>query len=175
MRKILNALLTSQTFSDETLRTLLCEVECIINNRPLTPVSADHRDRDPLTPNHLLHLESISLPISRTDQDLDLSSRRNWRQASYLAEQFWRRWRLEYIPLLQTRAGPTTRSRENVKTGDVVLVVDDSVPRGVWPLGLVEAVRTSDDLRVRSAKVRCRGSILWRPVKKLVKITETSD
>ena len=172
VRKILNGLLTSQTFTEETLRTLLCEVECIINNRPLTPVSADPRDQVPLTPNHLLVLRCVSLPASQTVEDLDLHGKKNWRQASYLANQFWRRWRLEYIPLLQTRAGPVTRSRDNVKVGDVVLVVDDSVPRGTWPLGLVEDVRTSDDAKVRAAKVRCRGTTFWRPVTKLVKITE---
>ena len=159
----------------KTLRKLLCEVECIMNNRPLTPVSADPREQTPLSPNHLLHLRCILLPISRTIQDFDLHSRRNRRQASYLAEQFWRRWRLEYRPLLQTRAGPVTRSRNNMKTGDIVLVVDGSVPRGVWPLGRVEEVRTGDDSKVRTVKVYCHGSTLWRPVSKLVKIAEISE
>ena len=58
VQKILNALLISQTLSEEKLRTLLCEVKCIarwsvfINNRPLTPVSARHRDLVPLTTDH---------------------------------------------------------------------------------------------------------------------------
>lgn len=168
IRKILNSLLTHQSFSDDTLQTLLCEVEAIINNRPLTPVSADVRDDPPLTPNHLLLLRCVLFPPSVTVSTCD--HRRSWRQAGYLAEQFWRRWRTEYLPLLQVRSGPTTRGRSNLKTGDVVLMVDDTVPRGVWPLGLVEEAYRSTDGRVRSVRVRARGATFDRPVTKLIKI-----
>ena len=172
VRKILNALLTEQAFTDETLHTLLCEVECIMNNRPLTPVSADHRDELPLTPNHLLHLRCIHLPSSDTPGDGDLAGRRHWKQAAYLADQFWRRWRREYLPLLQERAGRCTRSTTNLKPGDIVLLVDDTVPRGTWPLGRVEAARRGSDGRVRSVHVRVRGTTYERPVNKVVKIVE---
>ena len=134
------------------------------------PVTNDPRDLLPLTPNHLLHLRAIVMP-GNVVMDRDLFSKKSWRRASFLAEQFWRRWRAEYIPLLQERAGPFTRSQANLKQGDVVLVVDSSVPRGVWPIGLVEEVKVSSDSRVRSVKVRCRGNSLWRPVHKLVKVT----
>ena len=173
VRKILNALLTEQTFSEETLQTLLCEVECIMNNRPLTPVSADVRDEAPITPNHLLHLQSVTLPSSDAPRYGDLVGHRQWKRAAYLAEQFWRRWRKEYLPLLQTRAGPCTRSRTNLKTGDIVLLVDDTVPRGTWPLGRVEETAVGSDGRVRTVRVRARGTTFLRPVTKVVKIVST--
>ena len=172
VRKILNALLTEQTFTEETLHTLLCEVECIMNNRPLTPVSADPRDEVPLSPNHLLHLTCVTLPSCDSPADSDLVGRSQWKQAAYLAEQFWRRWRREYLPLLQTRAGPCTRSRTNLKPGDVVLLVDDAVPRGTWPLGRVEGASVGSDGRVRSVQVRVRGTTFVRPITKVVKIVE---
>ena len=168
IRKILNSLLAQQTFSLETLQTLLCEIEAIINNRPLTPVSSDAYDQPPLTPNHLLLLQSVVFPPSSTVWD----HRKSWKQAGYLADQFWRRWRAEYLPLLQERAAPTTRSRANVKKGDVVLIVDDSVPRGVWPLGRVEEAFQSADGRVRSVRVRARGTTYDRPITKVVKIID---
>lgn len=170
IRKIMNALLTEQTFSEETLQTLLCEVECIMNNRPLTPVSADLRDGAPITPNHILHLESVTLPGGDSPRCGDLVGRSQWRRAAYLAECFWRRWRQEYLPLLQERTGPTTRSKANLKSGDVVLMVDNTVPRGVWPLGRVEEVFLGADGRVRTVRVRCRGTNYIRPITKLVKI-----
>ena len=43
---------------DEGLVTLLCEVESIINGRPITTVSGDSNDPELLTPNHLLFLRS---------------------------------------------------------------------------------------------------------------------
>ena len=170
VRKILNALLTQQTFNDETLHTFLCEAESIMNNRPLVPVTNDPRDQQPLTPNHILHLSAIVMPKS-TVSDRDVFSKKSWKRASYLAEQFWRRWRTEYLPLLQQRTGPFLRSQVNLQQGDVVVIVDDSVPRGVWPMGLIEGVKQSSDNRVRSVKVRCKGTTLWRPIHKLVKIT----
>ena len=172
VRKILNAILTEQAFTEETLHTLMCEVECIINNRPLTPVSPDPRDESPLTPNHLLHLSCVTLPSSDSAAESDLVGRRQWKQAAYLAEQFWRRWRREYLPLLQLRAGPCTRARTNLRPGNVVLVVDDSVPRGTWPLGRVEEALVGSDGRVRTVRVSVRGTTFVRPITKVVKIVE---
>ena len=44
----------SRTLGDSTLYTFACEVEAIMNNRPLLHVSSDITDMEPLTPNHLL-------------------------------------------------------------------------------------------------------------------------
>ena len=60
--------------------------------------------------------------------------------------------------------------RKNLQQGDTVLLVDDAVPRGQWPLGLVEAVRVNADGLVRSATIRTRGTMIERPVTKLVKL-----
>ena len=38
------------------LATLMCEVETILNGRPLTKVSSDPKDAEAITPNHLLLL-----------------------------------------------------------------------------------------------------------------------
>ena len=60
IRKILGTLLKEQLVKDETLSTLLCEVEKILNDRPLTPISDHPDDPEPLTPNKLLLLKSNS-------------------------------------------------------------------------------------------------------------------
>ncbi|XP_046551822.1 uncharacterized protein LOC124261551 [Haliotis rubra] len=56
VRGVLSPLLQeySQRLDDELYRTLLCEVESILNSRPLTTMSSDPSDVEPLTPNHLL-------------------------------------------------------------------------------------------------------------------------
>ena len=51
-RKILQALLREQIIDDERLTTLLREVESIMNGRPITKVSSDPWDQEPLTPNN---------------------------------------------------------------------------------------------------------------------------
>jgi len=44
IRKILNAITNEQKLDDESLVTLMCEIEAIVNSRPITKVSDDPRD-----------------------------------------------------------------------------------------------------------------------------------
>ena len=93
IRRILKAILKEKLVNDEVLSTIMAEAVNIINSRPLTRNSDSHLDDQPLTPNHLLHLR----PSSGLSQGIfskdDLLCRRTWRQAQYLADIFWRRWR----------------------------------------------------------------------------------
>ena len=56
-RKILIALLGQRLFTDETLHTLMAEVAGILNSRPLTLVSSDPKDLEPLTPKTFAVIE----------------------------------------------------------------------------------------------------------------------
>ena len=63
IRRHLKSVCNEQIFTDESLSTLMCEIESILNSRPLTTVSNDLYDLEPLTPNHLLLLKpNGSLP-----------------------------------------------------------------------------------------------------------------
>ena len=65
VRKILHALLQEQIADDQRLVTFMCEVENIMNSRPITPVSSDPNNMEPPTPSHLLFLKSeVTLPPS---------------------------------------------------------------------------------------------------------------
>ena len=109
IRETLRALPGEQLVSDEMLRTLMSEVEGILNGRPLTPISSYPKDLDPLTPNHLLLLRANpNLPPGGTKEEMN--SNRRWRQVQYMADIFWRRWLKECLPILQGRA-KWTKSR----------------------------------------------------------------
>ena len=75
----------------------------------------------------------------------------------------------EHIPLLQTRNrwNRWIKNRRNFKPGDVVLVADDTLPRGQWPLGVIQSVRTGHDGLVRTVEVRTQNSVKRRPVTRL--------
>ena len=63
IRKVLNSTLRVQTLDEEGLHTVLCEVEAILNSRPITKSPTDPNDLEALTPNHLLLLKTHpSLP-----------------------------------------------------------------------------------------------------------------
>lgn len=56
-----------------------------------------------------------------------------------------------------------------IAVNDVVLVVNDRVPRSSWPLGRVtSAHENSKDERVRSVTVNTRTSLYHCPVDKIV-------
>lgn len=76
IRKVLNSTLSVQNLDEEGLHTVLCEVEAIINSRPITKASTDPNDLEALTPNHLLLLKTLpSLPPGDC-QESDMYARR---------------------------------------------------------------------------------------------------
>lgn len=152
--------------TDELLSTLFCEVEFIVNSRPITKVSDDVKDPCALTPNHLLLLREQPPLVPDVFGNTDLYKRR-WRCVQHLADEFWYRWLREYLPLLQTRV-KWTDSHKNVQVGDLVLIKDEKTPRGVWPIGLVREVFSGSDGLIRSAKVKTKATELVRPIVKIV-------
>ena len=173
VRKVLFSIMRQQTLSDESLHTLLCEVESI-NSRPITKVYDDVNDLEALTPNHLLLLRStIQLPPVVT-QGTDIYARRRWRQVQYLVAVFWRRWVREYLPQLQERQR-WVRPELNVQVGDLVLVVDASMPRNSWPLGRVVRTMPDKDGYVRRVEVKTSMNIYTIPISKLCLLLEADN
>ena len=116
---VLKSILGVQTVRDVVRRTLLTEVECILNGRALTANSEDPSDLELLTPAHLLvQRKIICLPPGVFDKT-DI-----YRQ--FLANLFWKRWLKEYVPILQQR-GKWRRVLPNIKPDALVLLV-----KAVW-------------------------------------------
>ena len=171
VRKILVAVLKEQTLTDDSLVTLMCEIEAVINSRPLTTVSSDYQDLIPLTPNNLLTIRGDSMIVGKFDSS-DVYCKRRWRHVQYLADVFWNRWRREYLSGLQIRQKWNTQ-KSNLKIDDVVIVVDEASPRCHWSLGRVVKVNTDTDGLVRSATVKCGVTLMERPLSKLVLLCES--
>jgi len=162
----LKSVVREQLLGDEALSTLCTEVEKILNDRPITQVSDDPRDPEPLSPNKLLLLRPNRCFPPGVFEKGDNYCRRWWRQVQYLANIFWRRWLKEYLPNLQVRQ-KWHNSRKNIAVNDLVLVCDETSTRGHWPLGLVVEVSKGRDGLVRSCRVRVNGTEKVRPITKL--------
>ena len=52
--RALKTVTNDNTYHEESLITILCEIECILNSRPLLPCSDDPNDFEVLTPNNIL-------------------------------------------------------------------------------------------------------------------------
>ena len=167
-------LLKEQSLTDESLQTLLCEVESIVNGRPITQVSSDPNDLEVLTPNHLLLLKSKPmLPPGHFKRE-EMYGRRRWRQVQYLADIFWKRWLREYLPLLQERQR-WLRPKRSLQVGDIVLLIEPTLPRNSWRLGKITNVYPDKNRLVRSVEVKTKTGTLYRPVAKLCLLVEAEE
>ena len=146
---------------DTSLRTFFYEAMSIVNSRPLTTdLINDPKSLEPLTPNHLLTMKSsVPLPPPGNFVKEDLYTRKRWRKVQYLAEQFWSRWRQEYLVNIRLRQQWRT-PRKNMQVGDVVIVKDDNSPRNEWKLARIIETYKDDDGLVRKVMVQMGQSNL---------------
>ena len=173
-KRVLKALLKEQLVTDEVLSTVMAEAVNIVNSRPLTRNSDSSLDDQPITPNHLLHLRPTpSLPPGVFDKG-DLHCKRAWRQAQYLAGVFRRRWSSEYLPTLMERQ-KWKMPKPNIKEGDLVLLADESYPRGQWPIARVEEVVVSRDGYVRTVRVKTACTVATRAKRRRRRELKTSS
>ncbi|XP_067049922.1 uncharacterized protein [Acropora muricata] len=155
MKKILkNAKVTS-----EELQTALVEIEATLNSRPLTFVSTGEIE-EPLTSYHLLCGRRL---MAVPDQEENEISQLNAEVArgrvallERLKDHFWIPWRNEYLLELRNSHRLKTRDAEGqtVAVGDVVIVHEAGLHRGLWKLGRVERLIKSKDGLVCGAVVK---------------------
>lgn len=95
----LKKILHSIHITYEELSTVLAEIEAILNSRPLTAMSNDPNDLQPLTAGHFL----IGMPLNCiNDSDLlETSKNKTWFKLAQIKHEFWNRWSKEYLMELQ--------------------------------------------------------------------------
>lgn len=187
VRSVLSSLLeeAGHQLDDESFRTLLKEVQAVVNSRPLALNDMSSTDSpEQLTPNHLLTRKSkVLMPPPGVFLREDLYLRRRWRRVQHLANVFWDRRRKEFLHIFQLRK-KWIKPQHNMAVNDVVMVKDENVPRNAWRLARVEEVFPSNGL-VRKVKLAMATrsldkqgrranemQYLERPIHKLVLIQE---
>jgi len=120
--------LGSKSLTRDDFYTFLQECASIMNSTPLWEYSSDPNDPRPLSPSMLLTLRTDSpfLPEIYQTKDLLAYGSKRWRRVQFLSEQFWFRWRRDYLQSLHVRRKLPTEQR-SFKVGDVVLLKDRSV------------------------------------------------
>lgn len=160
----------------EELQTLITEVEAVVNSRPLTYLHSDSQELSPLTPAHFLVGQRITtLP---TSQPIPTSNARKvdgeqltkrWNYRWRLMNQFWNRWKNEYLMELRSAhyVNPVSKVTP-FKVGDVVFIHEDKLPRHVWKMGRVEEVFIGRDGKIRSCSIKLpSNSVIKRPIQLL--------
>ncbi|XP_074654082.1 uncharacterized protein LOC141908101 [Tubulanus polymorphus] len=165
--------------------TLLIEIEAAINDRPLTSVSDDINDFEPITPSALMmgrRITSLPEPFVRDDQVTDpdyeptpglLSKRAS--KLALLLKHFWIRWKTEYLTSLREYYSKTSKSGNVIKIGSVVLIHDSDQPRIKWKSALVTNLLPGRDGLVRVANLKTANGHTNRPVTRLVPLEINAD
>ena len=182
MRRVLDGMLVGigrAQLTHELLVTLMAEVTGIVNSRPISAVPSDTHEPQPLTLAMLLTMKTRPLALHPGNfVPQDLYARNLWRRAQYLADQFWVRWKIEYLQNLQNRSKWQKRER-NISVGYIVLVKEDNATRNDWSLGRISEVTQSTDSNVRRTKATsCRAGkakTYERPISSFVILLKRED
>ena len=157
----------------DVLNTLIVDIEGIVNKRPLTALSTNPDDYEPITPAHILypavyaHSSSILVPVT-LGSDAD-SPKASWKLVQSRVNSFWRIWSKEYVTTLHSRR-KWQKTREDLKVDDLVMIVDENLRRSDWNLGRIISV-DSEKGHVRKAEIkRADGQTLTRDRAKIVRL-----
>lgn len=157
LKAALQVTIRAQTVTEEVLHTVLIEIEGVLNSKPLSYISSDIADPDPITPNCLLMgRRDASLPQVVYDGSEILGQRR-WQHSQILADQFWKHFLKHYLPGLQARQKWRTEA-VNLQVGDIVMIVDNQLPCA----GKVTQVFPGVDNGVPSAEVLVKDRTVAR-------------
>ncbi len=174
-------------FSSDELLTALIEIEAVINSRPLSYVSSTDCE-EPLTPSHLIvgrrllslpdHLGCASEP---GDEDFEVDANQLTKRVKHMAavlNHFWKRWRSEYLNELRESHRHSSKKgvgRPPMSRGDIVIVHDDALPRGLWKTGRIEEVLTMGYRELRVASRERQHTLLRRPLQLLYPLEISSS
>ncbi|UYV60693.1 hypothetical protein LAZ67_1001943 [Cordylochernes scorpioides] len=173
MKQLLFRILGQTSLGYEELSTVMCDVESLMNTRPLTYLTEESEDLAPLTPSLFLHeVREVGVP------DLDLIDNqtlsRKYQYIKRVREDLRERFRIEYFGFLrqETRRLKTTIP---LKVGDMVLIGQESLKRLHWPLARIIQLYPGKDGLVRVAKVKTSSGDKIRPIQKLYNLEITPE
>ena len=92
IKRCLKAVVKDRLLHEDALHMLLLEIESIVNSRPLTSVSDDIDDLEPLTPNHFLIGQSSPNTIFANITEKNVNSRTKWKSVQAVTNMYRKRW-----------------------------------------------------------------------------------
>ena len=144
----------------EELQTILCDVEAVINSRPLVYLSCDDID-EAVTPYHLIYGRTLVNHTRIVEPIIDFTvddCRKRILHVRKLMRDFWSIFSDNYMnELRQFHSYSKTKvssQGDELIVGDVVLVKEDNLHKSDWKLGkITQLVRGKDD-RVRGVELK---------------------
>lgn len=150
----LKRVLQGHILTYEQINTILVEIECILNSRPLIPLSSsDVNDYSYLTPGHFLIGNALTMYPENDVCNIPRNRLKFWQLGLQIKQSFWKMWYKHYINVLQNRP-KWLNILPNIKIGSLVILKEDNVPTMYWPMARVVNVFPGHDGHVRAVEVR---------------------
>ena len=166
MKYHLRRMMGSEKLNSEQFRTVLCQIEAILNSRPMMPLDSHSTEGvTALTSGHFL----IGRPLTaypETDIKVEPRLLKSWNKCQSLTQGFWNRWSTEYLRSLQARK-KWRKEADNIQPGDVVILKETSAFKVKWPLARVLQTFPGSDGKVRVVLLKTESSTYKRPVSKI--------
>ncbi|GFV40736.1 integrase catalytic domain-containing protein [Trichonephila clavipes] len=164
VKRTLRKTLEKTSLNNEEIYSVLCDCESLINPRPLTYVTDDVEDLEPLTPAMFLQdIREVGVPELDQKDENKLNKRLVYRNR--IRKDLRKRFRVEYLG--QLRETRNIKGENTLSEGDIVLVGDDYTKRLNWNLGKILKLYPGKDKKVRVAQVKTKFGSFLRPVRKL--------
>ncbi|XP_055714396.1 uncharacterized protein LOC129808634 [Phlebotomus papatasi] len=166
----LNRITRTSALTFEELGTVLCQIERVLNSRPLCKMSEDPNEANYLTPGHFLIGSALNAPPDPNLLEIPENRLSMWQRCQARAQDFARKWRMEYLNTLQQRS-KWRCAQDNLKAGVVVLLLDETQKEGCkWILGKIVEVHPGQDGFVRVVSVRTEKGLYKRPITKIARL-----
>lgn len=163
----LHRIIGDTTLTFEEYGTILCQVEALVNSRPIAPLTDDPTNLNALTPGHFLIGEALVRIPDETDfREIPENRLNRWQHLQRMTQHFWKRWHEEYLSTLISRNKWILQNR-NLSVGDLVVLKDENIPPMKWKLARVQEVLPGSDGLVRSVIIRTSAGVYKRPIVKL--------
>ena len=167
MKRPLRKVLGSSLVTLVELETIIMEIENSVNSRPLTVLSEDANEPNPITPFQLLgKVPGISMREEIEWNEAEMCKR--VRYVNSLIESLKKRWKSEYLTTMMEHSKKFYKRGNVPAVGDTVIVVMEHKGRMGWPLGRVSEVFPGKDGIVRALEIETEVGKFIRPVQKII-------
>ncbi|GFW22530.1 integrase catalytic domain-containing protein [Trichonephila clavipes] len=150
----------------EELLTVTVQIEGILNSRPLCPLSNNDDDFQVLTPAHFLINRSLNSLEEPNLTKCKESNLKKWQKITKIVQLMWKFWSRNYLNQLQQR-GKWMFEKNNVKIGDLVLIIEENLPTYKWALGRIVELYYGEDKKVRVVKIKTQYTTCKRAISKI--------
>lgn len=166
--------LGGKILQEDDFRVFICEVEAVLNCRPIIPVT-DDLDSFVLRPIDFIYPGAMpGLPNHNNPEDDDTYLPKNaesaeklleiWNKKSTTINKFWDIWAVEYLNILRERTQFHRQNNKNLikalpKVNEIVMIQEDDMVKGTWKIGKIVEVISPRRIAVKLPN----GNIVHRP------------